>query len=151
MVDERPLGGRDPDLGVGVFLVGDRRDDEADEERPRVGVADPKGVDFPELALELAFDRGGVPSGVCEDEKAFNDKSTEAVPSACRPPPFALPASLRNDIIEDLAELKLDRTLPALLAIDDARDELPDVGPGDGGCGRPTCWQYIFKMGAISG
>ena len=69
VVDERPLGGRDPDLGVGVFLVGDRRDDEADEERPRVGVADPKGVDFPELALELAFDRGGVPVNLMNNRK----------------------------------------------------------------------------------
>ena len=68
MADVRPLGGRDPDLGVGVFLVGERRD-EADEVTPRVGVADPEGVDFPELALELALERGGVPVNLTNEKE----------------------------------------------------------------------------------
>jgi len=40
---------------VAVFLVGDRLDE---AEVVRVGVA------FPELALELAFERGGVPKNI---------------------------------------------------------------------------------------
>lgn len=51
-VDEHPLVGRETDLGVGVRLVGDRWDEDTEAR---------EGVDFPELARELAFDRGGVP------------------------------------------------------------------------------------------
>jgi len=125
--EDRPVGGRELDLDVGVFLVGEVRFDEA--EVLREGVRE--GVDFPDDALELAVDRGGVPSGLC-DAKALRDRSTDTVPKACRLC-RALLVSLRTDDTDDLAELKFDRTLPV---VDEPR-ELP--GPGDGGTGSPDC------------
>jgi len=48
-------------------------------------------------------------------------------------------------MIAYLADMTLERKLP----IEDDARELP--GPGEGGVGNPTCWQYMSSTGAMSG